>query len=187
MPDYTQPQAITAILMASAMVAITLGVSTYATAATTAKEATAQLINLQNKPIGTAILTETPDGVRIQLDATNLPAGELAFHIHEKGICDASKKFTTAGAHFNPLGKDHGMKSAHGAHAGDMMNLTIGKDGTLHTMVVNPGVTLDDGRTGLLDADGSALVIHTKADDYQSQPSGNAGDRLACGIIRLKE
>lgn len=145
--------------------------------------ATASLINLKNQPIGTATLTQMPGGVQIRIDATNLPSGNLAFHIHETGSCDASTGFKSAGGHFNPMHKEHGTLDPNGAHAGDMMNLTVDNDGTVHTEVLNPNVSLTSGLTGLLDADGSALVIHAKPDDYKSQPAGNAGDRIACGVI----
>lgn len=145
--------------------------------------ATANLINLKNQPIGTATLTQMPNGVQIRIDATNLPSGNLAFHIHETGTCDASTGFKSAGGHFNPMHKEHGTLDPNGAHAGDMMNLTVDNDGTIHTDVINPNVSLTNGLTGLLDADGSALVIHAKPDDYKSQPAGAAGDRIACGVI----
>lgn len=146
--------------------------------------ANASLINLKGQPVGTALLTQMPDGVHIRLDATNLPAGPLAFHVHQTGMCDSANGFTSAGAHFNPTGNAHGHEVPGGAHAGDMRNLNVSRDGTLHTEVINSGVTLDHSTSGLLDLDGAALVIHAKPDDYKSQPAGAAGDRIVCGVIK---
>lgn len=146
--------------------------------------ATADIIGLNEKSIGVATLTQTPKGVKIDIRAENLPAGPLAFHIHEKGICSPADKFTSAGGHFNPTANAHGKDAPGGDHAGDMPNLTVSPNGNLNTTVINTSVTLDDNTiSGILDTDGSALVIHAKPDDYVSQPSGAAGDRLACGII----
>jgi Cu-Zn family superoxide dismutase len=146
--------------------------------------ATAKIFNTHEKTIGVATLTQTSKGVRIEIRATDLPPGELAFHIHEKGICNPADSFTSAGAHFNPTGKAHGAKAPGGEHAGDMANLPVSPNGMVNTSVINEHITLDaNPMSGILDADGSALVIHTKPDDYKSQPSGAAGDRLACGVI----
>lgn len=177
-------QTITGFVLGASMAAIVLAASA-APLTPQASTATAQIINLKGQPIGSATLTEVPQGVKIRVDASGLPAGQqLAFHIHEKGVCDAGDGFKTAGGHFNPTGKEHGMNSPHGAHAGDMMNVTVAKDGTLHTEVINTAVTLNIGANSIMDVDGSALVLHAKADDYTSQPAGNAGDRIACGVIK---
>jgi superoxide dismutase, Cu-Zn family len=108
--------------------------------------------------------------------------GEHAFHIHAVGKCEPP--FTTAGDHFNPGGKKHGLEAADGSHAGDMPNLHVPSNGDLSVEVVNPTMTLAKGRpNSVFDADGSSIVIHAKADDYKSDPAGNAGDRVACGVI----
>lgn len=160
---------------------VALGLSTgVATAQTAAK---ASFINVEGKKVGTATLTQTPGGVLIHLEVEGLAPGEHAFHVHQTGKCDAADKFASAGGHFEPAGHKHGYKTDGGPHAGDMPNQFVGADGKLTADVVNPQVTLAAGATSVFDADGSALVIHAKADDYASQPAGNAGDRAACAVI----
>jgi Cu-Zn family superoxide dismutase len=144
--------------------------------------ANAQLKDGSGKAVGDVDLVQTRDGVLIKLQLKGIPAGEHAFHIHAVGKCEAP--FNSAGAHFNPTNHKHGMMSGEG-HAGDMPNLHVPQSGELNVEVLNTAVTLDRGKpNSLLDADGSALVIHAKADDYKSDPAGNAGDRIACGVIQ---
>jgi Cu-Zn family superoxide dismutase len=119
--------------------------------------------------------------VLIHVSLTNAPAGVHAFHIHETGKCDAP--FTTAGGHFNPMKKQHGLENPMGTHAGDLPNIDIPANGALTFDAVARDVTLNAGPNSLLDPDGAALVIHDKADDYKSDPAGNAGDRVICGVI----
>lgn len=110
-----------------------------------------------------------------------MPAGEwVAFHVHETGECDHASGHESAGGHFNPGGNEHGYMSANGPHAGDMPNQYVAADGAVRAEVYNHMVTLDEGEVGIV---GRALMFHAKADDYESQPSGDAGDRLACGVI----
>jgi Cu-Zn family superoxide dismutase len=146
------------------------------------KTAQAELRNAQGEQVGTATLTEVPDGVQISLEISNLPPGTHAFHIHSVGKCDPPD-FASAGGHFNPEGKKHGLKNPEGPHAGDMPNITVGDDGTGEMEVVNERVTLGEGRNSLFHEGGTSLVIHEKADDEVSDPSGNAGARIACGVI----
>ncbi|MGY3622517.1 superoxide dismutase family protein [Bradyrhizobium sp. USDA 10063] len=160
-----------------AMLAMVQNVS----AATTAK---ATFIGSKGDKIGTAVLMQTPNGVLVQADVGGVPPGEHAFHIHEVGRCDPSTQFKPAGDHFAPRGKKHGFRSADGPHAGDMPNQYVEWDGRLKADLINPYVTLDEGEASLLDEDGSALVIHAKGDDYHSQPSGQAGDRIACAVVQ---
>jgi Cu-Zn family superoxide dismutase len=150
--------------------------------AQSAGAANAELKNAQGKSVGSATLTQTPAGVLIRLSLQGLPAGEHAFHIHAVGKCEPP--FTSAGGHFNPTEAHHGMMSGKG-HAGDMPNLHVPSDGKLTIEVLNDHVTLDKGKpNSLFDSDGSALVVHAKADDYKSDPAGNAGDRIACGVVQ---
>ena len=144
--------------------------------------ATAELRNAQNEVVGTATLEETGTAVRIDLEITNLPEGTLAFHIHETGEC-SPPDFTSAGGHFNPTGAQHGMENPEGPHAGDMPNIEVAADGTASVTVENDMITLSEGPNSVLDADGSALMIHSGADDYVSDPAGDAGSRIACGVI----
>jgi superoxide dismutase, Cu-Zn family len=154
-----------------------------ATKAAAAPMIHADLIGLDGKKIGMVMLQQTPAGVLVNAEAKGLPAGEHGFHFHQKGVCDTATKFDSSGGHFTGGDHQHGYMVATGPHGGDMPNQTVGADGFLKTQVLNTGVTLSPGPKSLLDADGSALVIHAGVDDYTSQPSGNAGGRIACAVI----
>jgi Cu-Zn family superoxide dismutase len=144
--------------------------------------AKADLWSTQGDQVGTAQFKEVKDGVQITLQVTNLPAGTHAFHIHTVGKCD-SPDFKTAGGHFNPEGKKHGLKNPEGPHAGDMPNITVDAKGKGKVKVVNARVTLGEGANSLFHEGGTALVIHEKADDDVTDPTGGAGNRIACGVI----
>jgi Cu-Zn family superoxide dismutase len=146
-----------------------------------ADQASAVLKDAQGAEVGKATLTTTPSGVLISLDLTALHAGEHAFHIHAVGKCEPPK-FESAGPHFNPDSTKHGLMNPQGPHAGDMPNLHVPEGGKLQVEVLNPTVTLS-AESALLDQDGSAIVVHAGADDYRTDPAGNAGDRIACGVI----
>jgi Cu-Zn family superoxide dismutase len=143
--------------------------------------ASASLKDGKGKAVGTAQLTQTAHGVLIAVDLHGLKAGVHAIHLHEVGKCDGPD-FKSAGGHFNPAKKQHGFMSAEGPHAGDMPNIDVPANGKLKAELLAPDATIDT----LMDADGSALVVHAKADDYKSQPAGDAGDRVACGVIEKK-
>ena len=145
------------------------------------KSVTVKLADAKGASVGTATLSADPKGVKIELDVKGLPAGDHAIHVHETAKCDGPD-FKSAGGHFNPDHKQHGMDNKMGPHAGDMPNFTVDAKGMAKTSVVAPGVTLDTAAHGILG--GTALVIHAKADDMKTDPSGAAGDRIACGLIK---
>lgn len=141
------------------------------------------LTDVSGASIGTATIRPHKQGVRVHLDVKSLSPGVHAIHFHQTASC-VPPDFKSAGGHFNPAGAHHGLKNPQGPHAGDMDNFTVGADGTSHETVLDPRVTLQPGEPNSLFANGgTALVIHAKADDMMSDPAGNAGDRIACGVI----
>lgn len=149
----------------------------------TAKSAKADLINAKSEHVGSATFTETTKGVKLNLHASKLPAGVHGFHIHAVGKCEPPD-FKSAGGHFNPEGKKHGLENPEGHHAGDLQNLTVDAKGNAKVKVVVSGVTLGEGANSLFHPEGTALVIHADPDDMKTDPAGNAGARIACGVIR---
>ena len=143
--------------------------------------ARASFVNAQGQPAGTATLTATDDGVFINAQLRGLPEGTHAMHLHQTGRCEPP--FESAGGHFNPTEREHGFLNPAGQHAGDLPNITVRSDGTAAAEVYAPGVRLSDGANALLDGDGSAIVVHAGVDDYRSNPAGNAGPRIACGVV----
>jgi superoxide dismutase, Cu-Zn family len=159
-----------------------MGIATLAAAPLQARaqDATAEMIDAKGSPVGTAELNQLAQGVQILVTVSDLPAGDHALHIHETGACEPP--FESAGGHFNPTDAAHGWDNPQGPHAGDLPNIHVGQ-GELQLEYLTDKVTLEDGETSLFDDDGSAIVIHEGLDDYQSDPTGHAGDRLACGVI----
>jgi Cu-Zn family superoxide dismutase len=143
---------------------------------------TVTLKDAKGGTVGTAKLTPANPGVKIKLEVANLTAGEHTFHIHQNAKCDAPD-FKSAGPHFNPAGKKHGMNNPDGRHNGDMANFKVGKNGKGKATIINTDVTLDDGANSVFANGGTALMIHAKPDDLKTDPAGNAGDRIACGVI----
>ena len=149
--------------------------------------ATATMTDAAGTALGTLTLMEMDGGVHISGELANVPNGEHGFHIHETGVCDPATGFESAGAHFEPGDHQHGTENPQGPHAGDLMNITADDDGKAVVDLHNPNVTIAAGEASLNDADGSALVLHADPDDYQTDPSGNSGDRIACGVIEFAD
>lgn len=143
------------------------------------------LINSERKEIGQVSLTDGPSGVIVVLSLREKPAGispgAHGFHIHAVGKCEPP--FESAGDHFDPLKTHHGFLAKGGRHAGDLPNIHVPREGALTVEFFVPNVRLKEGKNRLMDQDGAALVIHAKADDYKSEPAGDAGDRVACAVI----
>jgi superoxide dismutase, Cu-Zn family len=166
------------ILMSAVMLGLLLPCSVFAQE----QRAYAELKDRDGKSIGMATFREVLGGVVIDIDVKGLTPGLHAVHVHAIGKCEGPA-FTSAGGHFNPAQKKHGLRSAEGPHAGDMPNMYIAKDGTGRFEVLADNITLKTGDRSVVDADGSALVIHAGADDDMTDPTGNSGDRAACGVI----
>jgi Cu-Zn family superoxide dismutase len=143
---------------------------------------TIALNGTDGRPVGTVTLSEDANGVTIKVDASAIAAGTHGVHLHEKGLCEGPK-FESAGAHWNPESKQHGRDNPMGAHLGDLANFDIGQAGAATTSFTVAGVTMSGATNALADADGTSLVVHAKADDYKTDPSGNSGDRVACAVL----
>lgn len=140
----------------------------------------ADLISSEGASVGTVMVT-TGDGGNISLALTDMNAGTYAMHLHETGKCD-TPDFKSAGAHWNPTGKDHGRENPQGAHAGDLPNLVVETDGGVKQVIELPDNSAAN-MPKLLDDDGAAFILHARADDMISDPAGNAGARIVCGIL----
>lgn len=142
----------------------------------------ANIVDAQGKKLGTAEFQASGSGVRIDLSLSQLPPGTHGIHIHSVGKCEGPA-FTSAGPHLNPASKKHGKDNPEGPHAGDLLNIEVKEDGSLKTSINVPSLTLEAGPNSLFHEGGTALVIHAGADDYKTDPAGNSGARIACGVI----
>jgi superoxide dismutase, Cu-Zn family len=148
-----------------------------AASAQDAAVATAEMQNRDGQVVGQVQLQETAHGLIVKSEFTALPEGVLGFHIHAVGECEPP--FQSAGGHFNPEGHQHGMENPQGMHAGDLPNIHVPASGELTVENFVMGLTLDD----VLDEDGASMMVHAGPDDYATDPAGDAGDRIACGVI----
>jgi len=144
--------------------------------------AVADLKNTAGQSVGVAQLTQAGNVVRIVVEARGLPPGPHGVHVHAVGKCDPPD-FNSAGGHFNPLNKQHGALNPQGSHAGDLPNLTVAPDGNGRMETTTAQLTLGSGPASVWDADGSALVVHASPDDFKTDPTGNSGGRIACGVL----
>ncbi|CAN5196094.1 hypothetical protein BH10PSE12_BH10PSE12_36200 [soil metagenome] len=154
-----------------------------ASGASAAPMAKAVLLAADGSEKGKATIVQKPEGLQVTVWVAGLPAGTHAAHVHTIGVCTAPD-FASAGGHWNPMAKQHGRDNPMGMHMGDMPNIILETTGKGELQFLIPGGTLTDGSTPLLDADGAAVVIHASPDDMKTDPTGNAGGRIACGVLK---
>jgi Cu-Zn family superoxide dismutase len=168
--------------MNSRLLVICLAVCGFS-AVSSAKTVKVSLVEHQGRPVGTATIKSSGTGVKIELKLHSLTPGEHAIHFHQNAQCD-TPDFKSAGPHFNPDKKHHGLENPEGHHAGDMNNFLVKIDGKAKATLTDADVNLGSDSHSLFSNGGTSLVIHANADDMKTDPSGNSGDRFACGVIK---
>jgi Cu-Zn family superoxide dismutase len=171
-------RALTSGLLAASVLGLAGGV---AAQTPTTELARASLTGPDGNDLGIVEFTQTPNGVWVRAALNGLPQGTHGFHIHETGECEPP--FESAGGHYNPHGSEHGFLTEGGPHAGDLPNLNVPESGKVTFEAFSSALSISGGEAELFDDDGSAVIVHAGADDYSSQPSGEAGDRIACGVL----
>lgn len=153
------------------------------------QKAFSKIINNNGEEIGIARYTQGTEGILIEIDVSNLPAGKHGMHFHEVGTCEDHEHFKKAGGHIMPTGKPHGFFHPQGPHEGNLPNLIVDKYGHAHVELYSDLVSINGafGKPALLDGDGSTLMIHINEDDHLSQPIGNSGARIACGVVTASD
>jgi Cu-Zn family superoxide dismutase len=146
------------------------------------RSAHTDIVNAQGQKIGTVTIRRAGAGIRLDLRVSQLPPGTHGIHIHTVGKCEGPD-FMSAGGHLNPASKKHGKENPEGPHAGDLLNIQVKASGNADASLLDPNVTLVDGPNSLFHEGGTAIVIHEKPDDYKTDPAGNSGARIACGVI----
>lgn len=161
------------------------GATAYSQSTKPVKEIKVKLTNSEGQPAGTAVFKQRKDGVQVKLTLTNIPFGEHGVHIHQNPVCEAPD-FKSAGGHFNPENKQHGFQNPMGHHAGDTpSNVHVGEDHTGYANWLLTDISLQPGAgNSLLGNGGTSIIVHAHADDMHTDPSGDSGNRIACGIIK---
>lgn len=174
------------LLCAALIVAVFTACSSVQMGRNSVARAAAVIFDVNGAAVGTAQLSQDANGlVNVEIASLALPEGTHGIHFHAVGRCDGgATAFSTAGAHYNPLGKEHGLQNPMGPHAGDAPNVVTPTGGVGRVSFTTNRVSLTAGTISLFDADGSSIVVHANADDQVSQPAGNSGARIACGVVR---
>jgi superoxide dismutase, Cu-Zn family len=170
------------MLIRNSVLAAALVWTTVVFAQSAVRSAHADIVNAQGQKIGTVTIRQAGTGIRIGVKVSQLPPGTHGIHIHTVGKCDGPD-FMSAGGHLNPSSRKHGKDNPEGPHAGDLLNIQVKASGDAEASLLDPNVTLGDGPNSLFHEGGTAIVIHEKTDDYKTDPAGNSGARIACGVI----
>lgn len=172
------------VIKKTVMLSFVMVLTVMLTACGQSPQAVAHMVDADNNPVGKVVLTETEDGVSFFISLKNMPPGIHAFHVHENGSFELPD-FKKAGGHFNPFNREHGLNNPKGPHAGDLPNIWVKEDGTCEDLFITDALTFEEGKkNSLLKEGGTSIIIHMGADDHVTDPAGDAGKRIAGGIIK---